>query len=100
MSGLKPSTYLPPVGRQLQDRRLRDQHRPYVGAEAADLQILVARTDSSRSQPQTTLQRQRAPKGPLSLCKAADYFKALKRTRLGLAPSSPRRFFLSASYSW
>ena len=24
----------------------------------------------------------------------------LKRTRLGRAPSSPRRFFLSASYSW
>ena len=24
----------------------------------------------------------------------------LKRTRLGLAPSSPSRFFLSASYSW
>ena len=28
------------------------------------------------------------------------HFKALKRMRLGLAPSSPRRFFLSASYSW
>ncbi|OYY36642.1 MAG: hypothetical protein B7X88_02885 [Polaromonas sp. 17-63-33] len=25
---------------------------------------------------------------------------ALNRMRLGLAPSSPRRFFLSASYSW
>ena len=24
----------------------------------------------------------------------------LNRTRLGRAPSSPRRFFLSASYSW
>ncbi len=23
-----------------------------------------------------------------------------KRSRFGLAPSSPRRFFLSASYSW
>jgi len=40
------------------------------------------------------------PKGPVVFCQAADYFKALKRTRLGLAPSSPRRFFLSASYSW
>ena len=29
-----------------------------------------------------------------------NYFNALKRTRLGRAPSSPRRFFLSASYSW
>ena len=28
------------------------------------------------------------------------YFSALKRMRLGLAPSSPRRRFLSASYSW
>ena len=28
------------------------------------------------------------------------YLSALKRTRLGRAPSSPRRFFLSASYSW
>ena len=26
--------------------------------------------------------------------------QALKRSRCGLAPSSPRRFFLSASYSW
>jgi hypothetical protein len=56
-----------------------------VGAEAADLQTT----------PTTT-----GPEGPVVLCKAADYFKALKRTRLGLAPSSPRRFFLSASYSW
>jgi hypothetical protein len=40
------------------------------------------------------------PEGPVVLCKTADYFKALKRTRLGLAPSSPRRRFLSASYSW
>ncbi|MNS86959.1 hypothetical protein D3C72_1208810 [compost metagenome] len=30
----------------------------------------------------------------------APYLSALKRIRLGLAPSSPRRFFLSASYSW
>ena len=28
------------------------------------------------------------------------HFNALKRIRCGLAPSSPRRFFLSASYSW
>jgi hypothetical protein len=28
------------------------------------------------------------------------YLRALKRMRLGLAPSSPRRRFLSASYSW
>jgi hypothetical protein len=30
----------------------------------------------------------------------ATYLSALNRTRLGLAASSPRRFFLSASYSW
>ena len=29
----------------------------------------------------------------------AGYFSALNLMRLGLAPSSPRRFFLSASYS-
>ena len=29
-----------------------------------------------------------------------NYFSALKRRRCGRAPSSPRRFFLSASYSW
>lgn len=29
-----------------------------------------------------------------------NYFSALKRTRFGRAPSSPKRFFLSASYSW
>ena len=28
------------------------------------------------------------------------YLRALKRIRLGFAPSSPSRFFLSASYSW
>src|SRR4051794_18856042 len=28
------------------------------------------------------------------------YLSGLKRIRLGFAPSSPRRFFLSASYSW
>src|SRR3569832_1702081 len=28
------------------------------------------------------------------------YFKALKRTRCGVAASSPRRLRLSASYSW
>ena len=32
--------------------------------------------------------------------RVSDYISALKRRRCGRAPSSPRRFFLSASYSW
>ncbi|MCC2633623.1 MAG: hypothetical protein K0S48_1509 [Ramlibacter sp.] len=38
--------------------------------------------------------------GTLKTLAALAYLSALYLTRCGLAPSSPRRFFLSASYSW
>ena len=41
-----------------------------------------------------------ADAGRARLATRARYLSALKRMRCGRAPSSPRRFFLSASYSW
>jgi hypothetical protein len=42
----------------------------------------------------------RAPADAAGSSGSARYRIGLKRTRFGRAPSSPRRFFLSASYSW
>ncbi len=67
-------------------------HKAHQGMPIADVMTPLIH--------QVPHQRQRAPKGPLCCAMRLNYFNALKRTRLGLAPSSPRRFFLSASYSW
>ena len=49
--------------------------------------------------PRRRRYRRRAPT-PAVACGQWTTSSALKRSRCGLAPSSPRRLFLSASYSW
>ena len=61
----------------------------------------VAAHRALRQKSSTAKQHHRA--APSATCRdgtSTVYFSALKRSRCGRAPSSPRRFFLSASYSW
>ncbi len=58
------------------------------------LTSLLRRTQAETSRLKPFLQQRRAQGSGAML-----YFNALNRSRCGLAPSSPRRRFLSSSYS-
>ena len=66
--------------------------REVLGEKGAEARSMVKRSQSSRN-GRNSQSRRRSASARLSA-------SALKRMRFGLAPSSPRRFFLSASYSW
>ena len=72
-------------------------------AEPLHFYISVAHdpTQPNRQHPDVGVYREKpvlVDRSPAGTSRA--YFSALKRMRCGRAPSSPRRFFLSASYSW